>query len=128
MRFQSKPIALLGLLLAAVGGAAFLLTGCGGGQGSIAGAKEEQLYTCGMHPQVIQNKPGNCPICGMKLTPVRKQGSAPGATASGQKDDRIKERSGGGKQRSLRHRDPRWRQRRLCVRAPRGRAWPAGCA
>jgi RND family efflux transporter MFP subunit len=26
-----------------------------------------------MHPQVIQNKPGNCPICGMKLTPIRKQ-------------------------------------------------------
>ena len=33
----------------------------------------EQLYTCGMHPQVIKNKPGNCPICGMKLTPIRKQ-------------------------------------------------------
>ncbi|MCX6992534.1 MAG: efflux RND transporter periplasmic adaptor subunit [Kiritimatiellaeota bacterium] len=36
-------------------------------------AKSEQLYTCGMHPQVIQNKPGNCPICGMKLTRIRKQ-------------------------------------------------------
>jgi RND family efflux transporter MFP subunit len=36
-------------------------------------AQGEQLYTCGMHPQVIQNKPGNCPICGMKLTPIRKQ-------------------------------------------------------
>ena len=31
------------------------------------------LYTCGMHPQIIQDHPGNCPICGMKLTPVRKQ-------------------------------------------------------
>jgi RND family efflux transporter MFP subunit len=30
------------------------------------------LYTCGMHPQVIQDHPGNCPICGMKLQPVRK--------------------------------------------------------
>ncbi len=26
-----------------------------------------------MHPQVIQDHPGNCPICGMKLTPMRKQ-------------------------------------------------------
>jgi RND family efflux transporter MFP subunit len=31
------------------------------------------LYTCGMHPQVIQDHPGNCPICGMKLTPVHDQ-------------------------------------------------------
>jgi hypothetical protein len=30
------------------------------------------LYTCGMHPQVIQDHPGNCPICGMKLTPIRR--------------------------------------------------------
>lgn len=25
-------------------------------------------YTCSMHPQVIKQEPGNCPICGMKLT------------------------------------------------------------
>src|SRR5205814_6137118 len=46
-----------------------LFGGCGGG----GQAEQEQLYTCGMHPQVIQNRPGNCPICGMKLTPIRKQ-------------------------------------------------------
>jgi multidrug efflux pump subunit AcrA (membrane-fusion protein)/rubrerythrin len=33
------------------------------------------LYTCGMHPQIIQDHPGNCPICGMKLTPIRRQAS-----------------------------------------------------
>ena len=27
----------------------------------------ETVYTCGMHPEVIQHGPGNCPICGMKL-------------------------------------------------------------
>jgi len=31
------------------------------------------LYTCGMHPQIIQDHPGNCPICGMKLTLIRRQ-------------------------------------------------------
>ncbi|MEO8426554.1 MAG: efflux RND transporter periplasmic adaptor subunit [Verrucomicrobiota bacterium] len=54
-------------------------------------AQSEQLYTCGMHPQVIRNKPGNCPICGMKLTPVRKQPSATnGATAAASGERKIK--------------------------------------
>ncbi len=26
-----------------------------------------EVYTCSMHPEIIQNKPGNCPICGMTL-------------------------------------------------------------
>lgn len=30
-------------------------------------------YTCPMHPNVKKDKPGNCPICGMKLVPVKKQ-------------------------------------------------------
>jgi Cu(I)/Ag(I) efflux system membrane fusion protein len=34
-------------------------------------AEAKQLYSCGMHPQIIQEGPGNCPICGMKLTPLR---------------------------------------------------------
>ena len=31
----------------------------------------EPLWTCGMHPQVIQDHPGTCPICHMKLVPVK---------------------------------------------------------
>jgi len=26
-----------------------------------------EIYTCPMHPQIILDKPGNCPICGMEL-------------------------------------------------------------
>jgi rubrerythrin len=26
---------------------------------------QELVYTCSMHPQIIRNEPGNCPICGM---------------------------------------------------------------
>lgn len=34
-----------------------------------------QKYTCPMHPQVVQDGPGKCPICGMTLVPLRKSGS-----------------------------------------------------
>ncbi|KIA85496.1 efflux RND transporter periplasmic adaptor subunit [Flavobacterium sp. AED] len=29
--------------------------------------QQKELYTCPMHPQIIRDKPGNCPICGMAL-------------------------------------------------------------
>jgi Cu(I)/Ag(I) efflux system membrane fusion protein len=29
----------------------------------------KESYTCPMHPQIIKDAPGNCPICGMKLVP-----------------------------------------------------------
>ncbi len=32
---------------------------------------EKQLYTCGMHPQIISDEPGLCPICEMNLTPIK---------------------------------------------------------
>ena len=37
---------------------------------------EGTLYTCGMHPDVIQEEPGTCPICAMDLTPMKAKGSA----------------------------------------------------
>jgi multidrug efflux pump subunit AcrA (membrane-fusion protein) len=40
------------------------------------GENAKTLYTCGMHPQVILDHPGNCPICGMKLTPIRSGAGA----------------------------------------------------
>lgn len=30
------------------------------------------FYTCSMHPQIMESKPGNCPICGMTLIVVQK--------------------------------------------------------
>ncbi len=36
---------------------------------------EEQLYSCGMHPDIIENEPGTCPICGMNLTPIKSKSS-----------------------------------------------------
>ena len=31
---------------------------------------KKQLYRCPMHPQIVQEQPGKCPICGMNLVPV----------------------------------------------------------
>ncbi|NLR77939.1 efflux RND transporter periplasmic adaptor subunit [Chitinophaga eiseniae] len=31
-----------------------------------------KTYTCPMHPQIVQNQPGTCPICGMELVPFDK--------------------------------------------------------
>jgi RND family efflux transporter MFP subunit len=35
-------------------------------------AKEGAWFTCGMHPEVVQDHPGNCPKCGMKLQPMSR--------------------------------------------------------
>lgn len=41
-------------------------------QTETATTNKDVYYTCSMHPQVIEDKPGNCPICGMKLIAVPK--------------------------------------------------------
>ena len=81
---------MLAFLIAA--GAGLLLSGCGRAQAPAASADAAKtLYTCGMHPQVVQPTPGNCPICGMKLTPIRKQTeAAKGSSATPSGERKIK--------------------------------------
>ncbi len=40
-----------------------------------------QRYTCPMHPQVVQDEPGKCPLCGMTLVPLAKPGTHDGHEA-----------------------------------------------
>ena len=50
----------------------------GGSSGSRGGdghthdheAAAEEVWTCSMHPQIKQDKPGKCPLCAMDLTPL----------------------------------------------------------
>jgi len=64
-----------------------LLPGCPGGEKAeqAPAADQGQLYTCGMHPQVVQNEPGTCPICGMDLTPIKAGAPSPPAPSSGER-------------------------------------------
>ncbi len=52
------------------------------GKTSVNSAPEVR-YRCPMHPTYISDKPGDCPICGMKLVPIEeaKPGSRPAGTA-----------------------------------------------
>ncbi|HWE01411.1 MAG TPA: efflux RND transporter periplasmic adaptor subunit [Tepidisphaeraceae bacterium] len=44
-------------------------------------ALTRQLWHCGMHPQVIQDHPGDCPICHMALTPINAPAPPGGMSA-----------------------------------------------
>lgn len=47
----------------------------------------KQQYTCGMHPMIITDEPGLCPICNMDLTPLKQDS---GATSPENAERRIK--------------------------------------
>ena len=65
------------LLFALAVPAVLLVTGCGGGKPpASAGAK---TYICPMHPEVVKDGKGSCPICGMDL--VKKEEGASGGGA-----------------------------------------------
>jgi membrane fusion protein, copper/silver efflux system len=38
-------------------------------------SESKQKYTCSMHPQIVQDHPGICPVCSMDLVPVSSQTS-----------------------------------------------------
>jgi RND family efflux transporter MFP subunit len=72
-----------GLLAARAVRAVARLTGIAPGPGAHAPAPPAAgLWTCGMHPQVIQDHPGLCPICHMDLTPLRGDDEAAEATST----------------------------------------------
>ena len=61
------PVVII-ILAAAAGGGWFLWQKKHAGPATDQKAAQgKQLYTCSMHPFIIKDKPGTCPICGMEL-------------------------------------------------------------
>jgi hypothetical protein len=50
-------------------------------------SSSNKVYTCPMHPEVISNKPGKCPKCGMTLVEKRKEKHAMDSTMPKKKKD-----------------------------------------
>ena len=42
-------------------------------------AADKVKYTCGMHPMIVVDEPGLCPICNMELTPLKDETAGAGA-------------------------------------------------
>jgi Cu(I)/Ag(I) efflux system membrane fusion protein len=90
----SSKIAILGLAATAV----ILTAACKGNAGKTgpttqSGAEQARsekakpaaaakLYNCPMHPTYTSDKPGDCPICGMKLVPISSQDEPAGTSAA----------------------------------------------
>jgi Cu(I)/Ag(I) efflux system membrane fusion protein len=86
LELRNRKITALSVLVLAVAILSLLVAACskreetistqsGGHNHSIPGANApsgKQLYQCSMHPNVISDRPGKCPICGMDLQPVKQ--------------------------------------------------------
>ena len=83
---MNKPALLLALLLALAAcseepAETPATTAAPSGQGRLADADRDGdgiVYQSGMHPWIVEDEPGQCPICGMDLTPVPVSGVSAG--------------------------------------------------
>ena len=69
-------------------GAAVVLVGCSKSDqrsGTPTLQHADVKYHCPMHPNYVSDKPGDCPICGMKLVPMDKSAAAVTAVTSPKK-------------------------------------------
>ena len=81
MAFNKKIslLAVMALLLALAGGGWYARRHLGHDHGAGKADQGKILYTCSMHPFIIKDKPGTCPICGMEL--IKKIDGAADGTA-----------------------------------------------
>ena len=89
MRNTKRTVVLTALsLFLVLGGLAptLLLTGCKASDSHAHGVKAAAKWICPMHPEIVKDGPGDCPICGMKLVPAessKSDGAAKGDSPEG---------------------------------------------
>jgi ABC-type oligopeptide transport system substrate-binding subunit len=67
---KTCKLIVIALVVVALAGVVVTVTGCKD-KASSQSSGQAVKYTCGMHPDVVQDKPGNCPKCGMALVEKR---------------------------------------------------------
>lgn len=67
---KTSKLIIAAFAVAAIAFMAIGATGCKK-ESSTQGSGQTVKYTCGMHPEVVQDKPGKCPKCGMALIEKR---------------------------------------------------------
>ncbi len=72
--FKKHIVFVFALVLLAGFGIGALVFHSGHSRHSASVDNGKTWYTCSMHPQIRQDHPGKCPICGMELIPVDKKG------------------------------------------------------
>lgn len=74
-----KIVVFVGLALVVGLGLGYVFFNANGEQSNnetIQQSNNQSIYTCSMHPQIRQNEPGDCPICGMDLIPLGENSSS----------------------------------------------------
>lgn len=67
-----------------IAGLLAIAAGCsrsGGGHEVHGDARAKPQYHCPMHPTYVSSRPGDCPICNMKLVPIKEDKMAPAKTS-----------------------------------------------
>lgn len=78
MNRPKTRLAFAALLLVLVVPSSLFVAGCGRGKAPSATA-EAKTWICPMHPEVVKDGKGSCPICGMDLVPKEEAPAAPEA-------------------------------------------------
>ena len=68
MKYKRRILLFLFIIILSIG--MFTVTGCGSNNEK-KNVESTQLWTCGMHPEVLLEESGQCPKCGMNLVPVK---------------------------------------------------------